>query len=67
MTDEYTCVMCGGTFSSTASEADSLMEFQESFSEEERARDTSPPVVVCDDCYEVLKANEERLTGKRRH
>lgn len=53
---EYTCAACGGTFHSDTSEADSLMEYQEVFSEEMRAMDEGLPVQVCDDCYQKMIA-----------
>lgn len=50
MSSEYTCEGCGKTFKSSWSEADSLMEYQENFSEEVRC-DADGIAAVCDNCY----------------
>lgn len=54
----FTCAECGGTFEANPdwSEADRLVEYQETFTEEQRARDREQPVVVCDDCYRAMVA-----------
>lgn len=56
MGQTYTCAHCGGTFESDRSDADALMEFQEVFTEEQRSRDSEPPALVCDDCYNAMMA-----------
>lgn len=58
----YTCSKCGGTFDSTWSDADAIVEFQGAFSEAERA--AKLPAVVCDDCYPKVMRKIEQL---RRH
>ena len=50
----YRCEMCGGTFETERSDADALMEYQQTFTESERALDSEPPALVCDDCYMTL-------------
>jgi|HubBroStandDraft_4_1064222.scaffolds.fasta_scaffold23846_4 hypothetical protein len=54
---EYACANCGEVFHTPPdwSEADMLMEYQETFAEEERARGGELPVLICDDCYEAAK------------
>ncbi|MEI9971116.1 MAG: hypothetical protein WDO73_03130 [Ignavibacteriota bacterium] len=53
---DYTCALCGGTFHTDWSESDALMEYQEVFSEEERAVGGEPPAILCDDCYRRVTA-----------
>ncbi len=53
---EYTCDQCGGAFQDSWSEADAIMEYQQTWTEEERAADDAPPARLCDPCYrEVMK------------
>ncbi len=49
-----TCALCGETFESENTEAESLMEYQEVFTPEMRAHGDEPPVSVCDDCYKRM-------------
>lgn len=49
-----TCDSCGETFESDNTEADAVMEYQETFSPEMRAHGDEPPATVCDDCYQRM-------------
>lgn len=49
------CACCGGVFESDRSDADAMMEYQDTFTEEQRAR-PGEPAVVCDDCYRQMMA-----------
>jgi len=58
--DSYICEACGGSFFQEWSDADALMEYQNRFSEAERAIDPEPPARVCDTCYRgLMKLIEE--------
>ena len=58
--EEYTCEDCGGTFHDERSEADRLMEYQEVFTEEQRA-DPEGTARVCDNCYRILMAKAKEM------
>lgn len=60
MSNEFTCEHCGGTFERAWSEADAIMEYQELWTEEQRA-EPEMPVSVCDDCFQILMAKAREL------
>lgn len=56
---DYICDRCGGEFHS---DGDALVEYQEQFTEAERAA-LGAPSRVCDDCRRELMAGIEALSG----
>ena len=64
MTKQFTCEHCGGTFFQAWSDEERNQEYEQNFSQEER--DQEEPVIVCDDCYEILMAYYKRMEGRIR-
>lgn len=54
MADTFVCELCGRTFRvlETWTEADKLMEYQDTFTEEQRATEDMP-LLVCEGCWEM--------------
>ena len=49
--DEYTCCMCGRTFTATLSKEEALAEYKEHFGDAAMAEE-----VACDDCFKKMTA-----------
>src|SRR5690242_16182532 len=50
----FECAMCHKTREATVDDAEALAEYQDLFTAPERAFDSEPPAVVCDDCWHKL-------------
>lgn len=60
--ETYTCAHCGKSYEADRTDAEALIEYQETFSESERA--SAPPVIICDDCWRNLHIAERAAVNR---
>lgn len=49
--DEYTCCICGRTYTATLSTEEALANYKEHFGDEKMSEE-----IVCNDCFETISA-----------